>query len=124
MKDPYGNSTSNYHPIFSRKPSNSGNIAVLSSIPSIWEDDHIKKLEDNQWNYLWGDVKFQGINETKDLDHVIGTKCIHINRCTASIYQAYLSRHKELHKTKAAKKGLLNNHSQKMISSISRLQYK
>ena len=47
---------------------------------------------------------------------------MHINRCTASIYQAYSSRYKELQKTKAAKKGLLNEYSQKMISSISRLQ--
>ena len=50
MADPYGNSTSKYHLLFSRKPSNSGNIAVLGSISSIWEDKHIEKLEDNQWS--------------------------------------------------------------------------
>ena len=49
---------------------------------------------------------------------------MHINRCTASIDQDYLSRYKELHQIKAAKKGLLNDYSQKMISSISRLQDK
>ena len=49
---------------------------------------------------------------------------MHIKRCTASIDQAYLSRYKELQKIKAAKKGLLNNYSQKMISSILRLQDK
>ena len=47
MADPYGKSYSKYHLLFSRKPSNSGNIAVLSSISSIWEDEHIEKLEDN-----------------------------------------------------------------------------
>ena len=124
MEDPYGNSPSNYHLLFSRKTSNSNNIAVLSSISYIWEDKHIEKLEDNQWKCLWCDVKFQGINSTKALAHVIGTKSMHIKRCTASIDQAYLSRYKELQKVKASKKGLLNDYSQKRISSISRLQDK
>ena len=124
MADPYVNSPSKYHLLFIRKPSNSGNIVVLTSISSIWEDKHIEKLEDNQWKCLWCDVKFQGINTTKALAHVIGTKSMHIHRCPASIDQAYLSRYKELHKIKAAKKGRLNDYSQKMISSISRLQDK
>ena len=124
MEDPYGNSPSKYHPLFSRKPSNSGNIVVLSSISSIREYEHIERLEDNQWKCLWCDVKFQGNNETKSLAHVIGTKSMQINRCTASIDRSYLSRYKELQKIKSAKKGLLNDYSQKMISSISRLQDK
>ena len=124
MADPYGNSPSKYHLLFSRKPSNSVNIVVLSSISSIWEDKHTEKLEDNQWKCLWWDVKFQGINSTKALARVIGTKIMHIKRCTASIYQDYLSRYKELQKVKASKKGLLNDYSQKRISSISRLQDK
>ena len=124
MADPYGNSRSKYHLLLSRKPSNSGNIVVISSISSIWEDKHIEKLEDNQWKCLWCDVKFQGINATKALAHVIGTKSMHIKRCTASIDQAHISRYKELQQIKAAKKGLLNDYSQKMISSISRLQDK
>ena len=124
MANPNGNSPSKYHLIFSRKPSNSVNISVLSSISPSWEDKHIEKLEDNQWKCLWCDVKFQGIDATKSLSHVIGTKSMHIKRCTASIDQAHLSRYKELHKIKATKKGLLNDYSQKMISSISRLQDK
>ena len=58
---------------------------VLGSISSIWEDEQIEKLEDNQWKCLWCDVKFQGINATKDQSCVIGTKSMHINRCTVSI---------------------------------------
>ena len=124
MADPYGNSPSKYHLLFGRKPWNSDNIVVLTSIKSIWEDNQIEKLEDNQWNCLWCDVTFQGINTTKALAHVIGTKSMHIKRCTASIDQAHISRYKELQKIKGAKKGLLNEYLQKMISSISRLQYK
>ena len=96
MADPYGNSSSKYHPLLSRKPSNSGNILVLSSIKFIREDKHIEKLKDNQWKCLCRDVTFQGINATKSLSHVIETKSIHIKRCTASIDQDYLSRYKEL----------------------------
>ena len=124
MANPYGNSPSTYHLLFSCKPSNSGDIEVLSSISSIWEDDHIEKLKKNQWKCLWCDVKFQGINAIKALAHFIGTKFMHINRCTSSIDQAYLSRYKELQQIKATKKGILNDYSQKMISSISCLQYK
>ena len=65
MADLYGNSPSKYHLIFNCKPSNSGNIAVLSYIKSIWEDKHIEKLKDNQWKCLWCDVRFQGINAKK-----------------------------------------------------------
>ena len=94
MADPYGNSPSEYHLLFGHKPSNSGNTAVLSSIKSIWEDKHIEKIEDKQWKCLWCDVTFQGINATKALAHVIGTKIMHIKRCTDSIDQDYLSRYK------------------------------
>ena len=95
---------------------------LLSSIKSIWEDKHIDKLEHNQWKCLWCDFTFQGINGTKALAHVIETKSMHINQCTASIDQAYLSRYKKLQQIKATKKVLLNDYSQKRISSISRLQ--
>ena len=108
--------------MFGRKSSNSSNIAVLISIKSIWEDDHTEKLKDNQWKCFWCDFTFQGINATKAVAHVIGTKCMHIKWCTASIDEAHISRYKELQQIKAAKKGLLNDYSQKMISSISRLQ--
>ena len=122
MADPHGNSPSKYHLLFGRKPSNSKNIAVLTSIKLIWDDYQIEKLEDNQWKCLWCDVTFQGINATKALARVIGTKCMLIKRFTSSIDQAHISRYKELQQIKAAKKGLLNDYSQKMISSISRLQ--
>ena len=49
---------------------------------------------------------------------------MHIKRCTDSIDQANISRYKDLQQIKAANKGLLNHYSQKMISSISRLQDK
>ena len=92
MVYPCGNSPSKDHLLFGLKPSNSDNIAVLNSIKLIWDDDEIEKLEDNQWKCLWCDVRFQGINATKALSYVIGTKCMHIDRCTASIDQAHISK--------------------------------
>ena len=56
---------------------------------------------------------FQGINDIKALSHVIGTKCMHINRYGYSIDKARLSRYKDLQIIKSAKKGLLNDYSQK-----------
>ena len=47
-----------------------------------------------------------------------------IKICTASIGQDYLSRYKELQQIKAAKKDILNDYPQKMISSISRVHDK
>ena len=78
MVDPYDKLPSYYHLPLDRKPSNSDNIAVITSIKSIREDDQIEKLEDNQWKCLWCDVTFQRINATKALAHVIGTKSMHI----------------------------------------------
>ena len=113
MADPYGNSPSKYHLLFDRKTLNSDNIAVLSSIKSIWEEKHIEKLKSNQWKCLWCDVTFQVINAKKALTHVIGTKSMHIKQCKSSIDQSYLSQYKELEQIKSAKKGLLNDYSQK-----------
>ena len=78
---PYGNSPSKYHHLFNRDPLQIGNIEVLGYISSIWVDEHIENLENNQWTCLWSNVKFQGVNDTKALSRVIGTKFMHINRC-------------------------------------------
>ena len=49
---------------------------------------------------------------------------MHIKRFIASIDQANLSRYKDLHIIKYSNKGILNDYSQEMISSISHLQDK
>ena len=73
MSDPPGNSLSKYYHLFSQEPFHLGNIKVLSSISSIWEDYRIERLENNQWKYLWCNIKFQGISANKALSYVIGT---------------------------------------------------
>ena len=49
---------------------------------------------------------------------------MHLKSCFNAINKAHLSRYKYLQNFKSAKNGLVNNHSHKMISSISRLHYK
>ena len=122
MSDPPGNSPSKYHNLFSHKTLHIGNTEVIISILSMWEDDRIERLEKNQWKYLWCNVIFQVIDDAKDLAHSIRTINMHIERCFDSIYQYHLLRYKDLKLIKAAKKGLINDYSHKMISSISRLQ--
>ena len=65
MADPYGNSPSKYHLLFGRKQSKSVNIAVLSSIKSIWDDDHIEKLKDNQWKFYGVVSRFRVLMQQK-----------------------------------------------------------
>ena len=64
---------------------------VLSSITYIWEDDHIDRLENNQWKCLWCNVIFQGVYATKALDHVIGTRIMHIKILFPAIDKDHLS---------------------------------
>ena len=124
MEDPPGSSSSKYHHLLRHKPSHIVNIHVINYISSIREDERIERLENNQWKSLWYKVIFQGINATKALARIIGTKYMHINICRSSIYQAHLSIYKYLQKIKSAKKVILNDYSQKNISSISGLQDK
>ena len=124
MSDPRGNSLSKHHHLFSLKPLHIGNTEVLISISSIWEDDRIERLENNQCKFLWCNVIFQGINAAKDLYNSILIRSVHIERCFGSIDKDHLSRYKEIQIIKAAKKGLIDDYSQNMISSFSLLQDK
>ena len=46
----------------------------LDFISSISYDDHNLRLDKNNWQWLWCNTSFQGINATKALDHVLGNK--------------------------------------------------
>ena len=51
----------------------------LNFISSIWDDDCIEIIDDNKWKGNWCDTTVQRINVTKAMDHVPGTKGMHIN---------------------------------------------
>ena len=109
MTDPSGNSPSKHHHLLNWKPLHTGNIEFLSSITYSWEDDHTKKLKNNQWKCLWCNIKLQGINTNKAPAHIVGTKCMHLKICRASIYQNHLSIYNVLQQLKAAKKDINND---------------
>ena len=57
----------------------------LDFISYIWDDDCIRKLDENNWKCLWCNKTFQGINDTKSLAHVqkkmiciLKLLCIHV----------------------------------------------
>ena len=54
----------------------------------------LRGLKNNQWECLCCNIVFQGINATKYIARVIGTRSMHINICLSSIYQDHLSRYK------------------------------
>ena len=88
MYDTPDNSPSKYHHFFSQKLLHKGNKKVIIYTTSIWEDEHIHGLENNQWKCLWCNVIFHVINDTKALAHVIRTRGIHINSCFTDIDQS------------------------------------
>ena len=48
------------------------------------------------WQYLWRDTIFQGINATKALDHVLGKKGMHIKSCYDPREKVHIKRYQEL----------------------------
>ena len=50
----------------------------LDSISSIWDNDHILRLDEKKWYCLWCNKSFQGINATMALAYILGKKGMHI----------------------------------------------
>ena len=97
---------------------------TLNFISSIWEDDCIEKLDNNQWECLWCDITIHIINSTKDLSRVLGISGMHIKSFSPAIEKYHWYIYKDIWKQKAYKKIVINDHMHKVNSSISRLQDK
>ena len=65
MYDPSSNSSSKMYHLFHKRDSSSRIDVILNFIYSVWLDDRIKKLDNNEWKCLWYGTTFQGINSTK-----------------------------------------------------------
>ena len=70
-----------FHLIFNNEKTCAETETKLDFISSIWDDDHILRLDENNWQCLWCTKVFQGINATKSLAHVQGKKGMHIKSC-------------------------------------------
>ena len=84
MSDSSSMSYSKIRHLFPKTDSTSRMEAIINFISSIYEDDRVEKLE-NQWKYLWCVIAYQGINITKYLAHLLGTRCVYIKSCNDEI---------------------------------------
>ena len=71
---------------------------TLNFISSVWEGNHIEKINNNQWKCLWCDKKSQRINSTRALACVLVIRVAHIKSCFTEIDKHDLSRYKDLRK--------------------------
>ena len=78
MLSPRRQSSPALHSFFNKEKTSAETTTKLDFISSIWDDDHIRRLDEKNWQYLWCNQTFQGINATKALAHVLGKKGIHI----------------------------------------------
>ena len=121
MSDSSSNSSPQIHHMFWKSVFLPGMNQELNFISSIWEDDHIEKLDNNHWECLWCDNTFQGINDTRYLTRVLWIRGMHIRCYVSAIDKNHLSRYKYLRHYKAAKKNVIRDQSQKANTSIPRL---
>ena len=103
MSDPSRESSPYLHHMFQQSYSSPRMNYALNFISSIWEDNRIEKLDNNQCDCLWCDIPFQGINATKALAHVLGIRIMHIKSFLTPFGKHHLSRYKELQNYKADK---------------------
>ena len=78
---PTSQSSPEFHSFLNKEKTGAETATKLDFISSIWDDDQIWRLYEKNWQCLWCNQIFQGINATKALDHVFGKKGIHIKSC-------------------------------------------
>ena len=72
MQSPTSQSSPEFHSSFNKEKTSAETETRLDFISSIWDDDHIWRLDEKNWQCLWCNQCFQGINDTKALAHVLG----------------------------------------------------
>ena len=78
MSSTTSQSSSAFHSFFNKEQTSAETKTWLDFISSIWDDDHIQRLDEKNWQCLWCNQNFQVINVTKALAHVLGKKDMHI----------------------------------------------
>ena len=115
-------SLSRYHYLFNNKNTCAEIETKINFISSIWDDDHILRHDEKNWQCLWCNTSFQGINATKAIDHVLGEKGVHIKSCYAPKDKSHITRYQELQHFKQAWKGILRGYPENIKEPISSLQ--
>ena len=70
--------SSTFHSFFNKEKTSTETETKLDFIWSIWDYDHILRLDEKNWKCLWCNTNCQGINTTKDLAHILGKKGMYI----------------------------------------------
>ena len=70
MSSPTSQSSPAFHSFLYKEKTSAETATKLDLISSIWENDHIMRLDEKNWQCLWYNKSFQGINASKALAHV------------------------------------------------------
>ena len=84
------------HQLFNKEKTNSETENKLDFISSIWDDDQILRLGENNWQCLWCNTSFQVINANKALVRVLGKNVKNIKICYVPQEKAHIRRYQEL----------------------------
>ena len=69
-------SLSKFYSLFNNEKSYIEKETKLDFISSIWDDYCIQRLDDNNWQCLWHNESYQGINATNALTHVLEKRAL------------------------------------------------
>ena len=112
MKYPY------HKPIFlkislaSKKEKTSAETGTkLDFISFIWDNYHILKLDEKNWQCLWCNIIFQGINAAKTVARALGKNGMYIKSFYVPKDKVHITRYQELHNCKQTQKGVLLDYS-------------
>ena len=78
MSSPRNQSSPALHSFLNKEKTSAETTTKLDIISFIWDDYHIQRPDEKNWQCLWCNQTFQGINATKALAHVLGKKDMHI----------------------------------------------
>ena len=96
MSSPTIQSSPAFHLFLNKEKTSAETETKRDFISSIWDDDHIWRLDEKNWQLLWCDQNFQGINATKALAHLLVKKGTHIKSCYVSKEKHHIKRYQEL----------------------------
>ena len=113
-----------FHSFLDKEKTSAETTTKLNLISSIWDDDHIRRIDEKNWQCLWCNQTFQGINANKALAHILVKKGIHFKSCYVAKDKAHTTKYQELQNYKQTQKGVLLDYSEKIRASITSLQNK
>ena len=85
-----------FHTFLNKEKKSAETETKTDFISSIWDYDHILRLDEKNWQCLWCNQSFQGINATKALARVLVKKGMHIKTLYVPKEKSHITRYQEL----------------------------